>query len=166
MPHTYTYVILRHQPSLGSAAAEDFAVLVEGQSPNGWVVFAVGRSPSQAADVSPIGASIAQRFPNTLTEILVDISRTKATSEALLDQLQQRLRWNFHVSNPRRYEDDESIDRVAYKLFAQHVAHSSDLLRRVTSNSGPVQETHSGQTFTTAISVPEPTLELFAGVPV
>jgi hypothetical protein len=167
MAHRYTYILLKHQASLepSSKESDSFAVLVEGQGANGWVVFAVGRYLKHSAQISPVGAAISQQIPDILTHLLLEASRAKEASETVLDHLTQLMTWNFHASNPQVIEDDDSIERVGYKLFAHHVAHASELMKRVGPNTGPIQETLSGDTFTAAVPVPDPTPELFATVP-
>lgn len=163
MPHIYTYTILRHQRSLDSSSVENFAVLVEGQAPNGWVVLGVGRTPEHSsADIGPVGAAIAQRFPQILDGIVKEALQSKNVAEGVLDSACRIMLWNFNATAPATIQDEESIDRVGFKLFAQFVAHAGELLTRVTPNGGPVHQTHFGEMFQTAVPIPEPTEDLFA----
>ena len=69
--------------------------------------------------------------------------------------------WNFQATVPTFLDDEDTIDRVGFKLFCQYVARANELVMGANPNGAPLI-VHSGETFAAVVPVPDPTADLFA----
>lgn len=141
---------------------ENFAVLVEGHSPSGWIVFAVGRSPEPSVPVSVVAAEIGQKFPDIVGNLLLSAVESKHPNQGVLERVQQCLSWNFQAARPQVLEDEDSIYYVAFKLFSRHIAGADNLIDLSGLAAGQTMHTRRiGEMFEAAVPVPDPEPELF-----
>jgi hypothetical protein len=94
-----------------------------------------------------------------LGSLVSDAVQNRTAGEDVLDWISKHLHWNFQATRPDVHEDNDRVYAVAFKLFAQHVAGSEQLLDYINSTSQRMirpRETMQrlGQTIQAAVAVP------------
>lgn len=154
----YRYAVVRHQPTLDVATAENFAVLVEGHLPTGSIIFAVGRQLEPSRRISYVGNAVASRVSEIIPQLVAEAVQNRSSGEDVLDWLAGTMVWNYQVTTPQPLEDSDPIHKVAFKLFAEHVAGANILLETISRRSTNMLRAQAsnervGETFQTAVPI-------------
>lgn len=111
------------------------------------------------SSVSDIGKSFATKLPDLLGKMVSDAVQNRAIGEDVLDFISRGMHWNFQATKPDSLEDRDPVYAVAFKLFAQHVAGSGQLVDYIErASEGMIRPPQTmqrlGQTIQAAVAVP------------
>jgi hypothetical protein len=117
--------------------------------------------------MSEIGKAISENLPEAIDTLISEAQKSKSAHEDILDWLHKSMRWNYQSDAPQQINDEDSIDKVTFKLFAQYVAGSDQLVASLEEYSRralrvPQFKQNLGQTFHAALAIAGPEFSVSA----